>query len=123
MPDEMIRIQCGAFRCVVHAEALGGLPKANTRKLLRLMRQGDNREEILRLGQILRRMERECKTQEMDAQMREKLQWRFIPNRSMRPEHIAIRAKNRSLRENTKLAKAVRERIESLLAVYNEIFI
>lgn len=122
MPDQTVRIQCDSFRAEVRAEALSELPRANARKLFRLMRQGENQNEILRLGRTLRRIESEYKAAEADAQMREKLQWRFVPNRSMKPEHIAARADNRQLRENTKQARAALIRVRGLLAVYNEFF-
>ena len=121
MPDQTIRIQCGSFRADVRAEALSELPRANARKLFRLMRQGENQND-LQLGRTLRRIESEYKAAEADAQMREKLQWRFVPNRSMKPEHIDVRANNRQLRENTKQARAALIRVRGLLAVYNEFF-
>lgn len=114
--DNTLEIHDGDFHLTIYMDKLHDFPRANFRRLLRLLRRHPDAME--QLGAYLREQIPICKA-EWEARSREFVNgWRTADPHSRTSENIAKLSENKRLKKNLSDAKYLYDTYNRLLQIY-----
>lgn len=116
-----ILIRYDSFHVVLDADALGEIPRANFRKLLKLAYRDSRNEATLReLGSILEENAANSAAAHAKAKEAFTVGWKYVNQRSRSKTAMEIQRENNRLQNAVKRTKAELNLAKSLLKIFNE---
>lgn len=116
-----IRVRYDDFLAVLDADALGKLPRANVRKLLKLAyHDSRNTAALQELGKILEENVADAVADHTKAKEEFAAGWKYVDKGSRTKTARDTRQENNRLQNAVKRAKADLNSAKSLLGIFNE---
>ena len=116
-----IYLRCGSFHAALDTDALGKMPRANFRKLLKLVHtESRNVTALQELGNILKQKAADANAAHTKAKDEFTAGWRYVDKRSRTKAAIGTMQENNRLQNAVKRTKAELNSAESLLRIFNE---
>lgn len=116
-----IQIRYNSFRVVLDADALGEIPRANFRKLLKLAyRDSRNEATLQELGRILEENAANLAAAHAKAKEEFTVGWKYVNKKSRTKTATEVLQKNNRLQNAVKRTKAKLNSAKSLLKIFNE---
>ncbi len=116
-----IYLRCGSFHVALDSDALEKMPRANFRKLLKLVRtEIRNTSALQDLGKILRQKVADTNAAHAKAKEDFSAGWRYVDKRSRTKDAIETQRENNRLQNAVKRTKAELNAAEALLNIFNE---
>lgn len=113
--------QCGSFHVALDADALGKMPRANFRKLLKLVRtESRNTTALQELGKTLKENAIKADAAHTKAKAEFAVGWKYVDKHFRSSAANEIRRENNRLQNAVKRTKAELNSAESLLIIFNE---